>query len=136
MIRRPPRSTLFPYTTLFRSPDGVFQRGLAGGGKLDAALGADEERFAQLGLERLDLMADRGLGQSQTLGGAREVQRLGDHPERPQLRQLHPALRYHHRYSWMIAEISNSLWDSVKQDPGDAARRRGPTRSSRGPRRS
>src|SRR3712207_7048032 len=28
MIRRPPRSTLFPYTTLFRSPAG---RGLAGG---------------------------------------------------------------------------------------------------------
>src|SRR3712207_9308599 len=24
MIRRPPRSTLFPYTTLFRSPVGVF----------------------------------------------------------------------------------------------------------------
>src|SRR2546426_5744691 len=24
MIRRPPRSTLFPYTTLFRSTDGVF----------------------------------------------------------------------------------------------------------------
>src|SRR5690348_17693637 len=23
MIRRPPRSTLFPYTTLFRSPDGI-----------------------------------------------------------------------------------------------------------------
>src|SRR2546430_3056944 len=23
MIRRPPRSTLFPYTTLFRSPDGM-----------------------------------------------------------------------------------------------------------------
>src|SRR2546429_3769263 len=23
MIRRPPRSTLFPYTTLFRSPDAV-----------------------------------------------------------------------------------------------------------------
>src|SRR2546422_7020751 len=27
MIRRPPRSTLFPYTTLFRSPDA----GLSGG---------------------------------------------------------------------------------------------------------
>src|SRR2546422_11258729 len=25
MIRRPPRSTLFPYTTLFRSPDQVQQ---------------------------------------------------------------------------------------------------------------
>src|SRR5438477_9016041 len=28
MIRRPPRSTLFPYTTLFRSPDEL-RRGLA-----------------------------------------------------------------------------------------------------------
>src|SRR2546425_9778251 len=26
MIRRPPRSTLFPYTTLFRSPDGCEPR--------------------------------------------------------------------------------------------------------------
>src|SRR3712207_8556874 len=25
MIRRPPRSTLFPYTTLFRSPHGRFE---------------------------------------------------------------------------------------------------------------
>src|SRR3712207_7050078 len=24
MIRRPPRSTLFPYTTLFRSTDGIY----------------------------------------------------------------------------------------------------------------
>src|SRR3712207_7692178 len=29
MIRRPPRSTLFPYTTLFRSPVGL-QEGLGG----------------------------------------------------------------------------------------------------------
>src|SRR2546426_2354178 len=27
MIRRPPRSTLFPYTTLFRSPDVVHTHG-------------------------------------------------------------------------------------------------------------
>src|SRR5258708_25967513 len=43
MIRRPPRSTLFPYTTLFRSPhrprgvvlvaDDKGQAGLAGGGQ-------------------------------------------------------------------------------------------------------
>src|SRR3989449_4844385 len=25
MIRRPPRSTLFPYTTLFRSPPGIYK---------------------------------------------------------------------------------------------------------------
>src|SRR5256885_11718917 len=29
MIRRPPRSTLFPYTTLFRSPGEVVQRAAA-----------------------------------------------------------------------------------------------------------
>src|SRR2546422_2682593 len=39
MIRRPPRSTLFPYTTLFRSPElsaDLVDRGLvmAGGGAL------------------------------------------------------------------------------------------------------
>src|SRR2546430_13762269 len=32
MIRRPPRSTLFPYTTLFRSRDLSGQRRLRGGG--------------------------------------------------------------------------------------------------------
>src|ERR1044071_2754261 len=31
MIRRPPRSTLFPYTTLFRSPDPVQPNGLSSG---------------------------------------------------------------------------------------------------------
>src|SRR3712207_8124021 len=34
MIRRPPRSTLFPYTTLFRSPPA----GVRGGGGRDSAL--------------------------------------------------------------------------------------------------
>src|SRR2546429_1104971 len=31
MIRRPPRSTLFPYTTLFRSPKGTTHRWVPGG---------------------------------------------------------------------------------------------------------
>src|SRR3990167_7516717 len=30
MIRRPPRSTLFPYTTLFRSPPGAWSTGSSG----------------------------------------------------------------------------------------------------------
>src|SRR2546429_2428688 len=47
MIRRPPRSTLFPYTTLFRSQGSVaaraengccFERGLAGGTSQDARI--------------------------------------------------------------------------------------------------
>src|SRR5437899_8628638 len=32
MIRRPPRSTLFPYTTLFRSFDAVHQAAVCGSG--------------------------------------------------------------------------------------------------------
>src|SRR3712207_8215582 len=38
MIRRPPRSTLFPYTTLFRSRAVVIQRGNVGSGVLDPLL--------------------------------------------------------------------------------------------------
>ena len=43
MIRRPPRSTLFPYTTLFRSVGEVVAKELAGGdlGGLRAAKGGD-----------------------------------------------------------------------------------------------
>src|SRR2546422_8443970 len=36
MIRRPPRSTLFPYTTLFRSPKGMLVA-WQGGGKRDVS---------------------------------------------------------------------------------------------------
>src|SRR5258708_15107738 len=49
MIRRPPRSTLFPYTTLFRSGAGFGEEDLADqvalvGEDLHAVLGAGEER--------------------------------------------------------------------------------------------
>src|SRR2546423_6651490 len=39
MIRRPPRSTLFPYTTLFRSPAGLIQDAI----NLYLALGTHRE---------------------------------------------------------------------------------------------
>src|SRR2546430_8807443 len=37
MIRRPPRSTLFPYTTLFRSRQGGSDSGGAGANGIDAS---------------------------------------------------------------------------------------------------
>src|SRR3712207_7015323 len=40
MIRRPPRSTLFPYTTLFRSPGARLAHGAVGEPRRPAALGA------------------------------------------------------------------------------------------------
>src|SRR5258707_5877532 len=52
MIRRPPRSTLFPYTTLFRSCRGAGENGISfprgdlhhdiGSGSVHAGTGADE----------------------------------------------------------------------------------------------
>src|SRR2546425_8809201 len=41
MIRRPPRSTLFPYTTLFRSLSRLEARWSAGAGRRDRTLGSD-----------------------------------------------------------------------------------------------
>src|SRR5690348_17677637 len=43
MIRRPPRSTLFPYTTLFRSTD------------VNASIGQPEARYVHLGMTSQDL---------------------------------------------------------------------------------
>src|SRR3989441_10403930 len=44
MIRRPPRSTLFPYTTLFRSTPGFARSGCAPGGRrrLGEVVGREE----------------------------------------------------------------------------------------------
>src|SRR2546430_4179353 len=44
MIRRPPRSTLFPYTTLFRSPVRAVRRGAGGGQRLPVHLAAGAQR--------------------------------------------------------------------------------------------
>src|SRR5689334_24321360 len=44
MLRRPPRSTLFPYTTLFRSPRGAVRAGAP------PRPAADQERAARRGL--------------------------------------------------------------------------------------
>src|SRR3712207_8529661 len=51
MIRRPPRSTLFPYTTLFRSQDRGWLHDRPVRGRLGRAAGALPRRQAVLGLE-------------------------------------------------------------------------------------
>src|SRR5947207_10251124 len=52
MIRRPPRSTLFPYTTLFRSRDGVAQEAvpamLGGLARHQRAVARSEEHTSEL----------------------------------------------------------------------------------------
>src|SRR2546422_7792534 len=45
MIRRPPRSTLFPYTTLFRSPTRAVHRPAGRAPQLDVAWGSFRQSF-------------------------------------------------------------------------------------------
>src|SRR3712207_8352480 len=65
MIRRPPRSTLFPYTTLFRSSGSVSSGGLSGIGSWAAEGRRDTSRrerrhgAAAYGHLRLDHREDR-----------------------------------------------------------------------------
>src|SRR5688572_32255422 len=47
MIRRPPRSTLFPYTTLFRSAKELHRHASAGRTAARAAISADEPIHAR-----------------------------------------------------------------------------------------
>src|SRR5258708_30286761 len=68
MIRRPPRSTLFPYTTLFRSPDDVNQwdpsvrKAVRGAERLATTLAGERalvELFRTLATLRIDRDLDR-----------------------------------------------------------------------------
>src|SRR3712207_7817401 len=67
MIRRPPRSTLFPYTTLFRSPEKYIAYDLAWyDGSilgLDTEMGRLLERLRGMGLDRdvaIAFLSDHG----------------------------------------------------------------------------
>src|SRR2546427_12912417 len=58
MIRRPPRSTLFPYTTLFRST-WLDQQLIGGGSGLgDLGFGSEAKQAMQ---QRADFLAEQGL---------------------------------------------------------------------------
>ena len=67
----------------------VAQEGLARRGQLDAAARALEQRAAELGLERANLLAERRLGDVQPRGGTPEVQLLGDGDEIAKLAEFH-----------------------------------------------
>src|SRR3712207_8307194 len=75
MIRRPPRSTLFPYTTLFRSDDEV--RGLQTFEVLPA-----RPAVGRHGLRRLDVHPN---GTSDPLLQARQLPRAVEHVEQDEV---------------------------------------------------
>src|SRR3712207_9567995 len=53
MIRRPPRSTLFPYTTLFRSVEAIAERAGFTRGAFYSNFDSKEQLFAELLQERV-----------------------------------------------------------------------------------
>src|SRR3712207_9561036 len=69
MIRRPPRSTLFPYTTLFRSAGEAL--------RVLSRLGAKEERGGRGGRDRRgrDRLGRVALSRTPTAGGGRLLDR-------------------------------------------------------------
>src|SRR6267142_6232684 len=72
-IRRPPRSTLFPYTTLFRSGPGAAPNGLPA--LLEARLRVDRDRAQRRGLpeHRPPAAAERSLDGWLRASAAREA---------------------------------------------------------------
>src|SRR3712207_7217658 len=77
MIRRPPRSTLFPYTTLFRSQVGVVVEDLAAAVAFFVELGLELEgeatvegewvdRFVGLAVVRADLRSEEHTSELQS----------------------------------------------------------------------
>src|SRR3989441_10809368 len=73
MIRRPPRSTLFPYTTLFRSPDGW--------GVRDEEVVAGREQVHAGAAERSGRRPEAGLVHDPAGGAAQHDRRAADAAE-------------------------------------------------------
>src|SRR5690348_17655671 len=84
MIRRPPRSTLFPYTTLFRSADRLAAR---------FAIGVSLVRLAGAGLAG---WPEAGLAVGASLVGLAGAALAGGSPDRKstRLNSSHPSISY------------------------------------------
>src|SRR3712207_7537138 len=92
MIRRPPRSTLFPYTTLFRSPAQLLQRAAVGPRRRAGPARAGGEQPAGVGLGGSRGVVQplrRGADDQQVAPGAgeRAARRSEEHTSELQSRQ-------------------------------------------------
>src|SRR3989441_5384266 len=84
MIRRPPRSTLFPYTTLFRSE--ALEESVRRPRRREQQVAAEDDDAApDLALahdqEVLDVLSQQLLGHEQVIGGRRRGWTIAKRPE-------------------------------------------------------
>src|SRR3712207_8195712 len=92
MIRRPPRSTLFPYTTLFRSPGGAAGVGGDGAGAEAGARARDGDlRGVSVAHRSSRRAGDRG---DRRAGGAREHANLLQDRKSTRLNSSHANISY------------------------------------------
>jgi len=68
---------------------GAVEKYASGFGERDAAAGAIEQADAQLTFKPLDLLAERGLRDGQTLGCAAEMKGFGERDEIAEMAQFH-----------------------------------------------
>src|SRR3712207_6948971 len=90
MIRRPPRSTLFPYTTLFRSEVGLLPVG--GRGRLTG--GAVEHQAVVPGVEQVDGEARGGVQVDGAVVGHRRDHRGQQDRKSTRLNSSHANISY------------------------------------------
>src|SRR5687767_15634241 len=92
MIRRPPRSTLFPYTTLFRSKRrSDYNQGILPVYKIERGRGRSEEHTSEL--QSLAYLVCRLLLEKKNIPASAERCRVRDDRQRPRraLQPLPPA---------------------------------------------
>src|SRR5690349_23134782 len=92
MIRRPPRSTLFPYTTLFRSPFSTHSRNFlanascASGGLVRPSPGSQDRKSTRLNSSHVEIsyavFCLKKKKHDAAGGGSRPPRRLSDRPPR------------------------------------------------------
>src|SRR5260370_1655592 len=112
MIRRPPRSTLFPYTTLFRSNDVMEGRGVAG----SFAKGIDgrvKETDGRLSAKGSLLIDERGEGRPQRRGdaGSRSEEHTSELQSHLNL-VCRLLLEKKKKYNYAVAEMIGDALDS------------------------
>src|SRR3712207_7154727 len=91
MIRRPPRSTLFPYTTLFRSAHRLVQRGVERLlDRIDDLEAGAVERLEELALDHRDALDD-----GRRVGGRRvDVREAREDRKSTRLNSSHANISY------------------------------------------